>query len=440
MTTAEVVLWGTRVGAVTWRRAPDDPRGLGWFEYDPAFVPSGVEVAPLEMPLPPRGARPVFSFPELRGATFRGLPGLLADSLPDRFGNALIDSWLASRGRTRDDFDPVQQLCYVGVRGMGALEYRPAYEFDGAGPATLDVAELVGLASLALTDRSAFATRISDEGASHAVRDILRVGTSAGGARAKAVVAWNRATGEIRSGQVDAGAGFEHWMLKFDGVSGNVDHDVSLPLGYGRVEYAYHLMAVDAGIAMSECRLLEEGGRSHFATRRFDRTSTGDKLHMQTLGAIAHLDYELAGAHSYEQALEVCRRLALPAAQREQLVRRAFFNVVARNQDDHVKNVAFLMDRRGTWSLAPAYDVTFAFNPSGTWTARHQMSLAGRTEGFERRDLESFGASADLGRGRAAAILDEVLAAVRRWPEFAERGGVTAERADAIAAAHRLAP
>ena len=430
MTTAAVELWGRRIGAVTW----DADRELGFFEFEPAFTASGIEIAPLTMPL----SREVFTFPEIGRAAFRGLPGLLADSLPDRFGNALIDAWLASRGRDRDSFNPVERLCYTGARGMGALEFVPSIGPPARQSHAIDIAALVRLASEALADRRAFASLIRDDQQPRdAMQQILRVGTSAGGARAKALIAWNRDTGEVRSGQVDHAAGFTPWLLKFDGVTGNRDRELADPQGFGRVEFAYANMAQAAGIEMTECRLLEEGGRAHFATRRFDRTDQGAKLHMQSLCAMQHLDFNLPGAHSYEQAVQTIRTLGLPTSQVEQQVRRAAFNVVARNQDDHTKNIAFLMDKSGQWSLSPAFDVTYAFNPSGAWTSRHQMSLGGKRDQFDRSDFDALGRFASLKRGRALAILDVVIEAVSKWPAFAEAAEVPPEMAQPIQATHR---
>ena len=429
MTVAEVCLWGTRIGAVSW----DTEADLAAFEYTPEFQGSGIELAPLRMPL----GSGVFRFPELGRSSFSGLPGMLADALPDRFGNALIDSWLASRGQTPERFDPVQRLCYVGSRGMGALEFVPALHDPSDVGERLDVASLVELASAVLMDRAAFTTRLREGDPKGAVRDILRVGTSAGGARAKAVVAWNPRTGELRSGQAPAAAGFGHWLLKFDGVSANRDKELADPAGYGLVEYAYSLMAGAAGIEMSECRLLREGGRSHFMTRRFDRTEAGARLHMQTLSALMHLDFDLAGAHSYEQALQCIRRLELPMAAVEEQLRRAVFNVLARNQDDHVKNISFLMDKKGLWSLSPAYDVTYAYNPLGTWTSRHQMTIGGKRDSFQLADFERLAKVGSMKRGRARVIFDEVLEAVRRWSDFAEEAGVPEQVASRIQATLR---
>lgn len=430
MTTAEVVLWGRTIGAVSL----EDGRETAAFEYMPEFVGSGIELSPLRMPLQPR----VYEFPELSPRTFHGLPGLLADSLPDRFGNALIDQWLATQGRTPESFSAVERLCYIGARGMGALEFKPAL-----GPATrksspVDVAALVKLASEVLSHRKGLTASLRRAARKQALEDILRVGTSAGGARAKAVIAWNPETHEVRSGQVAAGAGFEYWLLKFDGVSGNKDRELEDPEGYGTIEYAYSLMAKAAGIAMSECRLLEEGGRRHFMTRRFDRLPDGGKLHMQSLGALAHFDYNHAGAYSYEQALQVIRQLGLPMVALEEQFRRMLFNVVARNQDDHVKNIAFLMDREGRWSLSPAFDVSYSYNPSGDWTAQHQMTLNGKQDGFTLEDFRACAKAAMLKRGRDKVILEEVRQAVRRWPEFAEQAGVAATQRRQIARAHRL--
>jgi serine/threonine-protein kinase HipA len=410
-TLAEVRLWGRTIGAVS----VEDGEDHAVFQYDPAFVGSGIEVAPLTMPLSDR----VYRFPELSLRSFHGLPGLLADSLPDKFGNALIDAWLASQGRTPETFNAVERLCYTGTRGMGALEFAPSVGPPPRGARRIEIDALVKLASDVLSQRGNLKTTFAAKGRAGALNDILRVGTSAGGARAKAVIAWNPRTEEVRSGQIAAGSGFEYWLVKFDGVSGNRDKELEDPKGYGAIEYAYALMAREAGIVMSECRLLEEHGRRHFMTRRFDRTPGGGKLHMQSLGALAHLDFNQAGAHGYEQALRIVRELDASVDAVEQMFRRAVFNIVARNQDDHVKNIAFLMDQAGRWSLAPAFDVTYSYNPSGDWTARHQMTLNGRSDGFTRADFRSAAKAVSMKRGRADALLDEVRTTVRRWPEFA---------------------
>ena len=430
MTVAEARLWSTTIGAVSW----DDDRGCAAFEYVPAFLPSGREVAPLTMPL----AAEIYSFPALARETFHGLPGLLADSLPDRFGNALIDAWLAGQGRSPGDFNPVERLCYVGERGMGALEFAPATGPDHRQSA-LEVAALVELASEILTNRRNLAGSFEAPQQQRALQSILRVGTSAGGARAKAIIAWNAATGEVRSGQISAGDGFSYWLLKFDGVAGNRDRELEDPQGYGLVEYAYHLMARAAGISMAECRILQEGGRNHFMTRRFDRTATGDKIHMQSLGAMAHLDFNQASAHSYEQALGVIEQLDLGKEAVEQQFRRMAFNVVARNQDDHVKNIAFLMDRSGHWSLAPAFDVTYSYNSAGRWTNAHQMSVNGKRDGFEVGDFVVCGRNAALRRGRATEILRQVQDTVSRWPEFAAQAGVPEATTGRIGSTQRTA-
>jgi serine/threonine-protein kinase HipA len=428
MTVAEVRLWGRRIGAVSW----DDDRGFAHFEYDPAFILGGRQVAPLTMPL----ASDIYSFPALPRRTFHGLPGLLADSLPDRFGNALIDAWLVGRGRDPGDFNAVERLCYIGSRGMGALEFVPA-----SGPpdttASVDVAALVELAAEILTRRAAFGSSLAPARREQALQDILRVGTSAGGARAKAVIAWNPETDEVRSGQIKAGDGFSHWLLKFDGVAGNRDKELDDPQGYGLIEYAYHAMARAAGIEMTECRILHENGRHHFMTRRFDRTDTGRKIHVQSLGALAHFDFNQAGAYSCEQALRVIDRLGLGKDAAEAQFRRMAFNIVARNQDDHVKNIAFLMDRAGRWSLSPAFDVTYSYNPAGRWTGAHQMTLNGKRDGFEVADFVACARNGALKRGRATAILRDVGQAVSRWRDFAEAAGVPGETMRRIGAAHR---
>jgi len=430
MTVAAVELWGTRIGAV----ALTDPTGVAAFEYEPAFLASGIQLAPLLMPLAER----VYSFPELPRRTFRGLPGLLADSLPDRFGNNLINAWLARQGRTPESFDAVERLCYTGQRGMGALEFRPAQGPRAQTSGSIQIAELVALASEILSQQQGLATSLQDPEREEALQMILRVGTSAGGARAKALIAWNPSTGEVRSGQLEAPPGFSHWLLKFDGVSGNKDKELDDPQGYGVIELAYSRMARAAGISMSDCRLLEENGRSHFMTRRFDRDDAGNKLHMQSLGALAHFDYNEPGSYSYEQAFLVMRQLQLPMREVEEQVRRMVFNLVARNQDDHVKNIAFLMDRDGQWSLSPAFDITWSFNPAGDWTATHQMSVNGKRDQFTRADLLAAGRSAQLKRGRAEAIAEEVIAAVHEWPRHAAEAGVPEDRCGEIQASHRL--
>ncbi len=354
---AEVRLWGRTVGAVGLM----DGEAVASFEYAPDFIGSGIEIAPLTMPLSDR----VYRFPELSRQAFHGLPGLLADSLPDKFGHRLIEAWLARQGRAPGSMNTVERLSYTGRRGMGALEFEPRLGPRARESRRLKVDALVALASKVLNQREALSASFDADTSERAVADILRVGTSAGGARAKAVVAWNPESGEVRSGQVDPGSGFGHWLLKFDGVSSNRDRELDDPQGYGAIEYAYHLMARDAGIEMSECRLLEENGRRHFVTRRFDRTPEGAKLHMQSLGAMAHFDFNLPGAYSYEQAFQVMRRLGLSMAEFEQFYRRVAFNVLGRNQDDHVKNIAFLMDRSGRWRLAPTFDLVFSRSEAG---------------------------------------------------------------------------
>ena len=430
MTLAEVQLWGRTIGAVSLQEGD----ATAAFEYMPEFLGSGIELSPLHMPLRPR----IYTFPELAQQTFHGLPGLLADSLPDRFGNALIDQWLATQGRSARSFNAVERLCYTGARGMGALEFRPLHGPRARKASKLDVAALVGLASDILTHRKGLNASLASPSRQKALQDILRVGTSAGGARAKALIAWNPDSNEVRSGQVPADPGFSHWLLKFDGVSGNKDKELLDPLGYGAIEYAYALMAQAAGIDMSECRLLEENGRRHFMTRRFDRLDDGSKLHMQSLGALAHFDYNLPGAYSYEQAFQVIRQLGLPMAAIEQQFRRMLFNVVARNQDDHVKNIAFLMDRQGRWSLAPAFDISYSYNPDGDWTASHQMSIHGKRGGFTREDFKACASVAGLKRGRDGKLLDEVLGAVAGWAGFAKDAGVEDSQARQIGVVHRL--
>lgn len=427
---AKVTLWGRTIGAVS--AVPGTSHAA--FQYDATFAQSGIEISPLMMPLSNR----VYEFPSLPVNTFHGLPGLLADSLPDKFGNALINKWLAQQGRTPESFGAIERLCYTGSRGMGALEYAPVVGPKVRRAEKIEIDALVALATEVLSTREDVRGDFTARMREKALKDILRVGTSAGGARAKAVIAWNPTTNEVRSGQIAAESGFEYWLLKFDGVSSNKDKELDDPKGYGAIEYAYSQMAKAAGITMSECRLLEENGRRHFMTKRFDRTPRGSKLHMQSLGALAHVDFNQAGAHSYEQAFMAMQMLRLQMAAIEEQFRRMLFNIVARNQDDHVKNIAFLMDQRGTWSLAPAFDITYSFNPNGLWTATHQMSVNGKRDGFTLADFNACAQATHMKRGRAAAILNEVIAAVQRWPTFAEQAGVAEEWIVPIQKSHRL--
>lgn len=429
MTIARVQLWGKSIGAVSW----DEGAGLARFEYDPGFVRSGIEIAPLTMPL----AKQIYSFPALPRETFHGLPGLLADSLPDDFGNALINVWLAKQGRSPETFNPVERLCYTGIRGMGALEYLPSQGPFTGKSAAVDVKALVELASKILTKRNSLQGSFDPELREDSLRDILRVGTSAGGARAKAIIAWNQQTDEVRSGQVQAGKGFSYWLLKFDGVSGNRDKELDDPAGYGLIEHAYYHMAKKAGIDMKESRILKENGRSHFMTRRFDRTDSGQKIHMQSFCAMEHFDFKKAGAHSYEQALRTIRKLGMPMVAIEEQFRRMAFNIIGRNQDDHVKNIAFLMDKSGNWSLSPAFDMTYSHNPQGDWTSRHQMSLNGKRDDFTIEDFKACAKNASMKRGRAEEIVWQVREAVLQWKNFADKSGVPPEVADSIARAHR---
>ena len=372
--TAEVLLWGDTVGAVTW--LPDEEYAV--FQYDQDFLNKGLDVAPIIMGLEEsRHNDSVYSFPRLNKESFSGLPGLLADSLPDKFGHAVIDAWLARNGRDAGSFSPVERLCYIGSRGMGALEFSPPITRGHEQAVPVEVGELVALAQEIMTHRGSLSTRLEgreNEGR-EAITDILRVGTSAGGARPKAIIAMDD-QGNIRSGQTQAPEGYDYWLLKFDGVD---DLELGKPRGFGRIEYAYYLMAQQAGIQMTPCKLYRENGRAHFMTRRFDRVN-GKKLHMQSLCGIAHYDFNMAGAYAYEQAFEVMRKLRLSKPEAEQQYRRMLFNVIARNQDDHCKNIAFLMQPDGKWSLSPAFDVTYSHNPAGKWTSQHQMTINGKRD------------------------------------------------------------
>lgn len=426
---ARVLMYDKTVGALSF----DPATGLSAFQFAPEWVATGVEVSPVHMPLSPSR---IYQFPALPHETFRGLPGAFADTLPDDFGNALIDAWLARVGRDRDSFTPLERLLYTGSRGMGALEYRPAIEPVMAPAERLELESLVAMAQEVLDQRADVRGHLRGDNQRDALSAILQVGTSAGGARPKAVIGINRERTEIRSGQSDLPEGFEHFLLKFDGVvePGNQRETFGDPQGFGRMEYAYYLMALQAGIQMSYCELLEEGERAHFMTRRFDRDGNR-KIHYQSLCAMDHADYRQPGHYSYEQLFSLMRRLRLSRAEALQMYRRMVFNIVARNHDDHTKNIAFLMNPQGRWQLAPAFDVAYSYKPDSVWVNSHQLSLNGKRENFVRKDLlvpaQSF-------MREAHNIIDEVIATVARWPEYAEQAGVFPDFSRQIQQQHRL--
>jgi serine/threonine-protein kinase HipA len=427
MVVAQVKLWDKLVGAVLWNKS----QGVASFEMDSTFVKTNLDLAPLTMPLSSAG-NSIFQFPNIPNETYHGLPGLLADALPDRFGNQLIDIWLASRGRDRNSMNPVERLCYLGNRGMGALEFEPSLKNEKEKSSILEIGELVELSKKALSEKSLLSTTFSKDEA-EALADIIKVGTSAGGARAKAVIAFNKKTNEVRSGQLLAPEGFEHWLIKFDGVT---NEQLGDPKGYGRIEYAYHLMAVDCGITMTECRLLEENGRAHFMTKRFDRQGHNQKLHMQTLCGMCHFDYNNPNAYAYEQAFQAMRELRLPYDDAEQLYKRMVFNVLARNQDDHTKNISFLMDQKGTWRLSPAYDITYAFNPANKWIARHQMAVNGKRENITLNDLLSVAKQMNIKKPKD--IINKTKSVLENWLNYAQNSGLPQNQAEALGATHLL--
>lgn len=418
----EVHAWGHLVGAV----APSPAGRHHVFEYAPEWQRLGIELSPLHLPTSQR----FHEFPSLPQETFGGLPALIADSLPDNYGRSLVDAHLARRGVTPGQVTALDRLAYLADRGMGALEYRPPLDTGAAPPSAVDVAEVVAVARAAVTG-----TLDSDEATSAALAQLLAVGTSAGGARAKAVVAYNPQTEELRSGQVPADAGFEHWLLKLDGVTNDQLGD---PQQYGRIEYAYSLMARAAGIAMAPCRLLEEHGRAHFMTRRFDRPDAASKVHQQTLCAMDHLDYTFIGVHAYEQLFAVVDRLGLGFEARQEAFRRMVFNVAGANCDDHTKNVSFVLPDGGDWELSPAYDLTHAHDPGNKWLQRHLMSVNGRFADIRLEDLLQVADRFEVPGHRQ--VLDEVHDAVDAWPDFAVEAGLAADRIEKIRAdlqAHR---
>lgn len=409
---AKVNMFGIPVGTFRW----DEQYEVVRFEYDNSFVGRGLEPSPLMMPV--REGR-IYSFGDLDKETFKGLPGMLADSLPDTYGRTLFDKWLALTGRTSSN--PIETLCFLGKRCMGALEFEPAMDIAYDKNAKFEIDSLVNVASEALSQKSSFGVNLNDDKKT-AIAEILRLGTSAGGQRAKAIIAYNKVTGEVRSGQVEAPAGYDYYLIKLDGVSATAGFKETG--NHGRLEYSFYKLAKACGIKMIECSLIEENGRAHFLTKRFDREN-GKKIHMQTLCGIAHFDYRLHRVYSYEQAFNVMRALRLSYSEAQEMFRRMVFNVVVRNQDDHTKNISFLMDESGKWRLSPAYDMGYAYNPNGRWTATHQMSINGKFDEITREDLLVFAQQNNI--KEAADIIDETCEVVSHWPEIANDCGVLPE-------------
>jgi serine/threonine-protein kinase HipA len=422
-TIASVNLWGKSVGAVAW----DENTGVGEFEFQPSFLKNEWDLAPIKMPIYEAKRGRLFSFPELRNSkTFKGLPGLLADVMPDRYGNNLINAWLARKGRAPDSMSPIEMLCFIGKRGMGALEFEPV-EPKGTNTATkLEIDNLVSIAQEILSGRQNFSTSFND-GEEKALMDILKIGTSAGGARAKAIIAFNPLTGEVKSGQTDAPKGFTHWLIKLDGVT---DSQLGTSHGYGRVEMAYYKMATACEIEMTECRLLEENGRAHFMTQRFDRIPGKGKLHVQSFCAMMHYDFNDINSFGYEQLFQTMRMLKLPYPQWEQMFRRMAFNVMARNCDDHTKNFAFIMDKTGEWKISPAYDLCHAYRPQSHWVKQQSLSVNGKRKDITRHDLMAV--AKQNGIKKAEGIIDQISKTVKNWDRFAEEQKVNPDLRTAI--------
>jgi serine/threonine-protein kinase HipA len=413
---ARVNIWGQFAGAISWNESSKSTA----FEYDQNFIKQGYDIAPLQMSLDEADNGSVFTFPTLNFDTFKGLPGLLSDSLPDRFGSKLMNIWLTALGKTFESINPIERLCYIGKRGMGALEYEPAIMSETSNPVKIE--DLVIIAQDILNNKKDFTADLSDKG----VHEIFKVGTSAGGARAKAVIAYHPGTGEVRSGQIDVLEGFEYWIIKFDGVYGNQFGESQ---AHGNIEYAYYLMALDCGIEMSTCSLLQENERSHFMTKRFDRKGS-EKVHMQTLCAIAHYDYNDPLSYSYEQIFQIMRRLRLPYHDAEQMFRRMVFNVIAENRDDHTKNISFLLEKNGKWKLSPAYDLTFAYNPANKWTGAHQLSVNNKRTDI--RDEDMLEVATKMNIKKPLEIIEQIRDAVSRWKHFASLAGVRNEIMESI--------
>lgn len=414
---AKVRMYGLTVGTFSWNSRYD----VAHFEYDDDFINKGLEPSPIMMPV--RQGR-IYTFGSLDKDTFKGLPGMLADSLPDTYGRTLFDRWLSLTGRRVSN--SIETLCFLGNRCMGALEFEPALSASIGEDKTIEIDSLVEVAKEALSEKNEFATNINDDRKA-AIADILRLGTSAGGQRAKAIIAYNKTTGEVRSGQVEVPEGFDYYLIKLDGVSAKAGFKETE--NFGRLEYSFYKLIRECGIDMTDCSLLEENGRAHFLTKRFDRES-GKKVHMQTLCGIAHYDYRIHRAYSYEQAFNVMRTLRLPYSEAQEMFRRIVFNVILRNQDDHTKNISFLMDEKGKWRLSPAYDMGYAYNPNGGWTATHQMSINGRFDNITRQDLIECAAKNNI-KG-ANEIIDQIKEVASNWGNIALECGVPKEMVNSI--------
>lgn len=413
---AEVTLWGNRVGALAYNPANE----LSTFEYADSWLQTHLEIAPLRMPL----SDEKYVFPALPQPTYRGLPAAFADSLPDDFGNAVIDEWLARRGRSSIGFNPLERLLYTGQRAMGVLEFAPAIERRADEDERIELESLIAMAQSVLDQRAQVITKIDQP--KRAMQSLFLVGTSAGGARAKALIAINQERSQIRSGQTEAPEGFEHYLLKFDGVeeSKTGSEVFGDPKGYGRMEYAYFLMARDAEIDISPSELLMDGERAHFITKRFDRDGNR-KLHYQSLCAMDHADYKLAGGYSYEQLLSVARQLRLPRRDAIEIFRRMVFNVVARNHDDHTKNIGFILDGPGSkWRLSPAFDLAFSYKPGSPWVDSHQMTINGKRDNFTRADIRAVARLIGNFDKQALEIVEQVQEVVSSWSSYAQSAGV----------------
>jgi serine/threonine-protein kinase HipA len=419
---AQIKIFNKKVGAVAY----DNTKGTALFEFEDSFLKTGLDLSSIKMPAKNAKGK-IFSFAELsRSNTFKGMPGLLADVLPDKYGNALINNWLAKNGRPTGSLDPVETLCFIGKRGMGALEFNPVNPPTANNSTKIEIGSMVQVAQDILSERKTFATNLSAE-EEKAMADILKIGTSAGGARAKAIIAYNPLTKEVKSGQTDAPAGFSHWLIKFDGVD---DEQFGASNGYGRLEMAYHKMAIDCGIEMMESRLFEENGRAHFMTRRFDRPTENTKLHVQTFCAMQHYDFNEVGLYSYEQLFETMRKLNLPYPQHEQLYRRMLLNVMGRNCDDHTKNFAFVMNENGEWKLSPAYDVCHAYRPASPWVSKQSLSINGKRENITKDDLLTVAKLLSI--KKAAKMVTQVSEVVNRWNDYADEQKVPTNLRDAI--------
>lgn len=413
----EVYLWGTKIGAIAYEPGQTE---VSTFEYDKDFIKMGIEVSPISVPI----KYSIHTFDDISKKTFHGLAGFIADSLPDKFGNQLIDQYFALKGRSSSDITPLDRLLYIGNRAMGALEFKPAINLDDKNKnIELNLQDLSQLAEMILIKKEKFANELKNSDKKNVI-NLLRIGSSAGGARSKALVAMDK-DGKLYDGTINHKKACKYYLLKFDSSS-NSDRDNKDPKGMTKVEYIYSILARKCNINMPYTTFIQIEDDFHFLIERFDRIDknkgfTKDKLHYVSWCGMAHAHRDETGAFSYEQLVMIVRELKLGQDSVFEIFKRAVFNLVGRNQDDHTKNFGFLMDRNGRWSLSPAFDITYSYDPEGKWTKSHQITLNGKEDNFTLEDIISFGKYCNLSKKKSLEVLNNTVSAFKEFPKLADR-------------------